>query len=70
MALTIEALHRLGLKQTQFTRATTRRIRISQLKIRAVITLSVRCVKVALSSAHPWKAEFLAAFESISAAAR
>jgi hypothetical protein len=66
----IEALRRLGLQQTQFARAGAQRIRLSLLKIGAVITLSVRRVKVALSSACPWKAEFLAAFESLSAAAR
>jgi hypothetical protein len=35
-----------------------------------VITVSVRRVKVALSSACPWQEEFLTAFESVSAAAR
>jgi hypothetical protein len=66
----IEALRRLGLQETQFARAGAQRIRLSLLKIGAVITLSVRRVKVALSSACPWKAEFFAAYESVSAAAR
>jgi hypothetical protein len=66
----IEALRRLGLQETQFARAGAQRIRLSLLKIGAVITLSVRRVKVALSSACPWKAEFLAAYESVSTAAR
>jgi len=66
----VEALRRIGLQKTQFARAGAQRIRLSLLKIGAVITLSVRRVKVALSSACPWKAEFHVAFESVSAAAR
>jgi hypothetical protein len=66
----IEALRRLGLQETQFARASAGRIRLCLLKVGAVITVSVRRVKVALSSAYAWKAEFLAAFESVSAAAR
>jgi hypothetical protein len=66
----VEALRRLGLQQTQFARAGAQRIRLCLLKIGAVVTLSVRRVKVALSSACPWQAEYLAAFESVSAAAR
>ena len=66
----IEALRRLGLAQTQFARAGANRIRLCLLKIGAVITVSVRRVKVALSSACPWQEEFLTAFESVSAAAR
>jgi len=66
----VEALRRIGLQKTQFARAGAQRIRLSLLKIGAVITLSVRRVKVALSSACPWKAEFHVAFELVSAAAR
>jgi Transposase DDE domain group 1 len=66
----IEALRRLGLAQTQFARAGANRVRLCLLKIGAVITVSVRRVKVALSSACPWQEEFLTAFESVSAAAR
>ena len=66
----IEALRRLGLQQTQFARASAGRIRLCLLKIGAVITVSVRRVKVALSSAYAWKEEFIAAFETVSAAAR
>lgn len=65
----VEALRRLGLQHTQLARASTNRIRLCLLKVGAVITLSVRRVKVALSSVHAWKAEFLRAFESLSAAA-
>ena len=65
----IEALRRLGLQETQFARASAQRIRLCLLKIGAVITLSVRRVKIALSSACPWKEEFTAAFEALSAAA-
>lgn len=48
----IEALRRLGLQQTQFAQAGTHRIWLCLLKIGAVITLSVRRMKMALSSAH------------------
>ncbi len=66
----IEALRRLGLQETQFARASAGRIRLCLLKVGAVITVSVRRVKVALSSAYAWQAEFQAAFESLGAAAR
>lgn len=65
----VEALRRLGLQHTQFARTSTNRILLCLLKVGTVITLSVRRVKVALSSVHAWKAEFLRAFESPSAAA-
>jgi hypothetical protein len=69
----VEALRRLGLGATQFARATVGTIRLKLLKVGALISLSVRRVKVALSSGCPYKAEFRAAYtalHALSAAAR
>jgi hypothetical protein len=69
----VEALRRLGLGATQFARATVGTIRLKLLKIGALISLSVRRVKVALSTGCPYKAEFCTAYtalDALSAAAR
>lgn len=66
----IEALRRLALQETQLARASARRIRLRLLKVGGVITVSVRRIKVALSSAYVRRVEFLAAFKSLRAAAR
>jgi Transposase DDE domain group 1 len=69
----VEALRRLGLGATQFARATVGTIRLKLLKIGALISVSVRRVKVALSSGCPYKAEFQAAYtvlHALGAAAR
>jgi hypothetical protein len=66
----IEALRRLGLSATSFAVATAGSIRLKLLKIGALVTVSVRRVKLAMSSAHPNQAEFIAAFHALGAAAR
>jgi hypothetical protein len=66
----VEALRRLGLGATQFSRATVGTLRLKLLKIGALISISVRRVKVALSSGCPYKEEFRAAYVALSAAAR
>jgi hypothetical protein len=66
----MEAIRRLGLQGTQFANATAGTIRLKLLKIGALISLSVRRVKVALSSACPYQDEFIAAFHGLRAAAR
>lgn len=66
----VEALRRLGLKGTELAVATAGTIRLKLLKIGAVITISVRRVKLAMSSFHPSKREFMTAFEALGAAAR
>lgn len=66
----IEALRRLGLKGTALAVATAGSIRLKLLKVGALITLSVRRVKLAMSSAHPHQREFIAAFHALNAAAR
>lgn len=69
----VETLRRLGLAATQFERATVGSIRLKLLKIGALISISVRRVKLALSSGFPYQSEFRAAYSALhamSAAAR
>jgi len=69
----VEALRRLGLAGTQFGKSTVGTVRLKLLKIGALISVSVRRIKVALSSGCPYKADFRAAYNALhalSAAAR
>jgi Transposase DDE domain group 1 len=69
----VEALRRLALGATQFARATVGTVRLKLLKIGALIRVSVRRIKVALSSGYPYKADFQTAYtalHALSAAAR
>ena len=66
----MQALRRVGLAGTELARACANTIRLRLLKIGAVVTVSVRRVKLAMSSACPNQAEFIAAFHALGAAAR
>jgi hypothetical protein len=66
----MHALRRIGLKHTALARACASTIRLKLLKIGAVVTVSVRRVKLAMSEACPNQREFLAAFHALGAAAR
>ncbi|CAM5569302.1 hypothetical protein SSTU70S_00959 [Stutzerimonas stutzeri] len=66
----LESLRRLALSGTELAQATAGSIRLKLLKIGAVITVSVRRVKVAMSSAFPQQEVFDHAFDVLSAAAR
>lgn len=66
----MESLRRLALPSTRLARASAGSIRLKLLKIGATVTISVRRVKLAMSSAHPHQAEFRAAFDALTAAAR
>jgi methionine synthase I (cobalamin-dependent) len=66
----IHALRRLGLAGTTLARACANTIRLRVLKIGAVVKVSVRRVKLAMSSACPHQPEFIAAFHALGAAAR
>ena len=66
----ITALRRLGLKHTQFAQATCGTIRLKLLKIGALITISVRRIKVAMASGCPYAHEFGLAHAFLAAAAR
>ncbi len=66
----MHALRRIGLAGTALARACANTIRLRLLKIGAVVTVSVRRVKLALNSACPEQREFIAAFHALGAAAR
>jgi hypothetical protein len=66
----MHALRRIGLAGTALARACAGTIRLKLLKIGAIVTLSVRRVRLALSSACPHQREFIAACHNLSAAAR
>ena len=66
----MHALRRIGLPHTALARACAHTIRLKLLKIGAVVTVSVRRVKLAMSSSCPNQAEFIVAFHNLSAAAR
>jgi len=63
------ALRRIGLSHTQFAQATCGTIRLKLLKIGALITKSVRRIRIAMASAYPWKQEWALAQARISHAA-
>lgn len=66
----MHALRRIGLKNTVLARACANTIRLRLLKIGAIVTVSVRRVKLAMSEACPNQREFIVAFHALSAAAR
>ncbi len=66
----MHALRRIGLKHTALARACANTIRLKLLKIGAVVTVSVRRVKLAMSEACPNQREFITAFHALGAAAR
>lgn len=66
----MHTLRRVGLTGTALARACAHTIRLRLLKIGAVVTVSVRRVKLAMSSACPQQREFIAAFHALGVAAR
>ena len=66
----MHALRRIGLAGTEFARASAHTIRLRLLKIGAIVRVSVRRVKLAMSEACPNQREFIAAFHQLAAAAR
>jgi hypothetical protein len=66
----MHALRCVGLKDTMLASACANTIRLKLLKIGAVVTVSVRRVKLAMSSACPNQQEYIAVFHALSAAAR
>jgi hypothetical protein len=63
------ALRRIGLKDTQFEKATCATLRLKLLKIGALVRTSVRRVKIAMASAHPWRREWAIAYGRLAAQA-
>jgi len=66
----MHALRRVGLAGTALAHACANTIRLRLLKIGAVVTVSVRRVKLAMSEACPNQREFITAFHALGAAAR
>jgi len=66
----ITALRRIGLKHTQFAQATCGTIRLKLLKIGALITISVRRIKIAMASGCPYAQEFGLAHAFLASAVR
>jgi hypothetical protein len=58
----MEALRRLGLKDTDWAQAQVSTIRLKLFKIGAIVRISVRRVVLEMSSAYPWKDIYAAAF--------
>jgi hypothetical protein len=65
----LDALRRIGLKHTQFARATCGTIRLKLLKIGAQVRVSVRRIKVAMASACPYQTEYHLAYLALRRAA-
>ena len=63
------ALHRIGLAQTQFHRGASGTIRLRLLKLSALVRISVQRIKVAMASACPWQDEFALAHVRLANAA-
>jgi hypothetical protein len=64
------ALRRIGLQHTRFAKASCGSIRLALLKIGAVITTSVRRVKIAMASGCPYQDDFRQAHVFLTAAVR
>jgi Transposase DDE domain group 1 len=61
------ALRRIGLAHTQFAEATCGTLRLALLRIGAQVRQSVRRIKVAMASAHPFQNEFALAHARLTA---
>lgn len=64
------ALRRIGLQHTRFAKASCGSIRLALLKIGAVVTTSVRRIKIAMASGCPYQHEFRTAHAWLAAAVR
>jgi hypothetical protein len=65
----ISALRRLALHGTALARATCGSIRLKLLKIGALVRISMRRVKIAMASSHPWQRQWALAYQRLVAAA-
>jgi Transposase DDE domain group 1 len=64
----VDSLRRLGLQATEFANATCGTIRRKLFKIGALVTISVRRIKLAMASGCPYKAAFTTAYRALGAA--
>jgi len=69
MPIVLCALRRIGLTHTQFADDTCGTIRLRLLKLGALVRISVRHIKLSMSSACPWKDEFALAHLQLRSAA-
>lgn len=65
----LDALRRIGLKATKLADATCGSIRLKLLKIGALVRISVRRVKIAMASHHPWQRDWGFAYAALGAPA-
>jgi hypothetical protein len=63
--LLVAAMRRLGLKGTEHERAQAGTIRTRLMKIGALITVSVRRVRIRLSESYPWQDLFLQVYQNL-----
>ena len=61
----MEALRRLGLKDTDWAQAQVDTIRLKLLKIGAIVRISARRIVLQMSSAYPWKDIYACAFHAL-----
>jgi len=61
----MEALRRLGLKDTDWAQAQVDTIRLKLFKIGAIVRVSVRRILLQMSSAYPWKQIYAQAFHAM-----
>lgn len=61
------ALRRIGLKATSLANASCGSIRLKLLKIGALVRVSVRRVRIAMASAHPWQRDWAIAYQALGA---
>jgi len=64
----IEGLRRIGLKATKLANATCGSIRLKLLKIGALVRISVRRVKIAMTSSHPRQGDWAIAYDALGVA--
>jgi hypothetical protein len=69
-AVLLCAVRRIGLKHTQFAKASCGTIRLKLLEIGALVRISVRRIKIAMASAFPYQEEYGRACIALAKAAR
>jgi hypothetical protein len=65
----LDGLRRIALKATSLANATCGSIRFKLLKIAALFSVSVRRVRIAMASGHPWQRDWAIAYHALHAAA-
>jgi hypothetical protein len=65
----LDGLRRIALQETTLANATCGSIRLKLFKIAALVRISVRRVKIAFASPHPWRRDWAMAHAALSARA-